>query len=388
MSPSAPASAAPPEQPRTKARPSRLDSLDALRGVAALVVVLWHWQHFFYVGSTLGPIPAPGYPMVSVLFPFYGHGEVAVDLFFSISGFIFYWLYAEAIGSKAVSAGRFFILRFSRLYPLHLLTLVLVALLQLTYRQAGHGDFVYPANTSSNFVINLLFIPAWVSRGFSFNAPVWSVSVEVFLYGLFFVLCRFLPLSVVTLAAASIFGMLGVPRFPALLARGMISFFVGGIAALIYERITARPDARRAALMVVGLTALAGVLFVLGIEFNVMRVVGRETLRKTAVLALFPAAVLSLALLERTFGWRLQRLGVLGDISYAVYLWHFPLQLITVLLVDKLGVSRHIFTSPLTLLAFFIALISVGYASVYGFERPAQTFLRSHLLPSSRSKRS
>lgn len=358
-----------------------------MRGVAALVVVLWHWQHFFYVGSTLGPIPAPGYPLVSLLFPFYGHGEVAVDLFFSISGFIFYWLYAEAIGAKAVSAGRFFILRFSRLYPLHLLTLLLVAVLQVVYSRAGHGNFVYPANTTSNFIINLLFIPAWVSRGFSFNAPVWSVSVEVFLYGLFFVLCRYLPLSVVTLAAASIFGMLGVPRFPALLGRGMISFFVGGIAALIYQRLAARPDVRRSALMVVGVTALAGMLFVVGIELDVMRVIARETMRKTAVLALFPAAVLSLALLERAFGWKLHRLGVLGDISYAVYLWHFPLQLMTIMLVDRLGVSRHIFTSPLTLLAFFVALISLGYASVYGFERPAQAFLRARLLPSSKPRR-
>jgi peptidoglycan/LPS O-acetylase OafA/YrhL len=368
-------------------RPGRLDSLDALRGVAALVVVLWHWQHFFYVGSTLGTIPPPGYPLVSLLFPFYGHGEVAVDLFFSLSGFIFYWLYAESIGSKAVSAGRFFILRFSRLYPLHLLTLLLVAVLQVVYRHGGHGDFVYPANTSSNFVINLLFIPAWVSRGFSFNAPVWSVSVEVFLYGLFFVLCRFMPLSVVTLAAASIFGMLGVPRFPALLGRGMISFFAGGIAALIYARVVSRPDSRRWSLIVVGVTALAAVALLVGIELDMMRFVARETIRKTAVLSLFPASVLSLALLERTFGWRLHRLGVLGDISYAVYLWHFPLQLVTVLLVDRLGISRHVFTNPLTLLAFFIALISVGYASVYGFERPAQSFLRSLLLPASKTKR-
>lgn len=381
----APANSVPPEQPRAAERPTRLESLDALRGAAALVVVLWHWQHFFFVGATLGPIPSAGYPLFSVFFPFYGHGEVAVDLFFSISGFIFYWLYARAIASTAVSAGRFFILRFSRLYPLHLLTLLVVAILQLAYRRAGHGYFVYTGNTASNFVINLLFIPAWVSGGFSFNAPVWSVSVEVFLYGLFFVLCRFLPISVITLGAASVFGMLGFWPFPPLLARGMISFFVGGIAALIYERVTARPDARRAALLVVGLTAVSGVLFVLGIELNVMRMVARDTLRKTAVLGLFPAAVLSLALLERTFGWRLRRLRVLGDISYAVYLWHFPLQLATVLLVDMLGVSHHVFTSPVALLAFFVALASLGYASVYGFERPAQAFLRSRLIRPSRA---
>ena len=386
MSPSAPARAARPEEPRTASRPGRLDSLDALRGLAALTVVLWHWQHFFYIGSTLGPVPSPGYPLASLLYPFYAQGEAAVDLFFSISGFIFYWLYAEAIRKKAVSAGRFFVLRFSRLYPLHLLTLLLVAALQVVYRRSGHGDFVYPANTASNFIVNLLFIPAWVSRGFSFNAPVWSVSVEVFLYGLFFVLCRWLPVSYVTLAAASLFGLLGVPRFPALLARGMLSFFVGGIAALVYERLSQRTDARRWSLRIAGVTGLVIVAFLVAAELGVFRGIDRESIKKVVALTIFPASVLSLAMLERTFGWRLNRLSVLGDISYAVYLWHFPLQFLIVIGVDALGISRHIFTSPLALLAFFIALISVGYASVRGFERPAQSFLRSRLIPSSTSR--
>ena len=55
----------------------------------------------------------------------------------------------------------------------------------------------------------------------------------------------------------------------------------------------------------------------------------------------------------------------MGDISYAVYLWHFPLQLATVLLVDMLGVSHHVFTQSVALLAFFVALASLGYASVH-----------------------
>ena len=36
----------------TPVMPERLYSLDVLRGIAALAVVFWHWQHFFYIGDT------------------------------------------------------------------------------------------------------------------------------------------------------------------------------------------------------------------------------------------------------------------------------------------------------------------------------------------------
>ena len=364
----------------------RFDSLDALRGVAALVVVLWHWQHFFYVGTVLGPVPPPGYPLARVLAVFFKHGEAAVDLFFSISGFIFYWLYASAIAQRSVSAVRFFILRFSRLYPLHLLTLVFVAALQAVYWAQGHGYFVYPANTTSNFIINLLFIPGWVSRGFSFNAPVWSVSVEVFLYGLFYVMCRWLPVSFVTVLAACVFGLLGVPRFPALLGRGMTSFFLGGAAALTYARLLQQRSAGQWSTAVAAVTALlwAGLLLAIGLGLD--GEVAKDVMRKFGVLVLFPLTVLSLALWEHTRGIKLHRLTVLGDISYATYLWHFPLQLATVVVFDGLGLSRQLFTSPLTLVAFFLVLIGVGYVSVHWFERPAQAWLRGRFR-SDRSSR-
>ena len=63
-----------------------LHSLDGLRGVAALVVVLFHWVHFHY-----GPdgAVAPGeaaLPLAGVLWPFYQYGNWSVTLFFSLSG--------------------------------------------------------------------------------------------------------------------------------------------------------------------------------------------------------------------------------------------------------------------------------------------------------------
>jgi peptidoglycan/LPS O-acetylase OafA/YrhL len=69
--------------------PKRLFALDALRGVAALAVVLWHWQHFFFQGAMPGSLQAEQQPLYSVFSIFYRHGGDAVALFFSLSGFIF-----------------------------------------------------------------------------------------------------------------------------------------------------------------------------------------------------------------------------------------------------------------------------------------------------------
>ena len=77
---------------------SRLYSIDALRGVAALAVVVWHWQHFYAITGTWASVwNRADQPFYLFLKPLYDQGWVAVDLFFAVSGFVFYWLYLEPV---------------------------------------------------------------------------------------------------------------------------------------------------------------------------------------------------------------------------------------------------------------------------------------------------
>src|ERR1700722_13786324 len=92
----------------------RLYSIDALRGVAALGVVLWHWQHFYAISGTW----ATGWsradqPFFPVLRPLYEQGWMAVDLFFAVSGFVFFWLYLEPVAKGEIGTGKFALQRFS-----------------------------------------------------------------------------------------------------------------------------------------------------------------------------------------------------------------------------------------------------------------------------------
>jgi peptidoglycan/LPS O-acetylase OafA/YrhL len=82
-----------------------------------------------------------------------------------------------------------------------------------------------------------------------------------------------------------------------------------------------------------------------------------------------------LAMLAIDTADRTDRLGAarhLGDASYGIYLWHFPLQLALVLLIDATLGSRAIARQP-AFLVFFVGLsILAGFASHRWFERPAQ----------------
>lgn len=363
------------------ARATRLESLDALRGIAALAVVFWHWQHFWYVGYRAdASFSRTAQPLYALFYPFYERGYLAVDLFFTLSGFVFFWLYADAIGQRTVSARRFFDLRFSRLYPLHFATLLGVGGGQALYFAANGEYFVYGFNDAYHFVLNLFFVPAvgW-EGGWSFNGPLWSVSAEAVVYALFFVVCLMARGSVALLWLAAVAGALGgfglVEYEP--WSRGIGSFFVGGGVYLVFAWIAPRRAAR-------GIAIAVGVLALLlwGATLVVVHPATRidpslqPLLAWFPVLVLFPCTVLAAALFESCVRNPLARVAFLGDASYGVYLCHFPLALASMLIVQRLDLTRDVFLSPWLLAAYIPGLVALALASHRWFEMPMQRRIR------------
>ena len=161
-------------EPRTRPVAQRFDVLDSWRGIAAVMVVLFHSQ----VSSHIWPIP-----LVRA-------GETFVDFFFVLSGFVIANAYAARIAS-ARDFGRFIVLRFGRVYPLHLVMLALFVAVECAKALApGIGDPADPAFSGSNapgaIVTNLLLLQAFgIHDTLTWNTPSWSISGEVFAYLLF-----------------------------------------------------------------------------------------------------------------------------------------------------------------------------------------------------------
>ncbi len=356
----------------------RLTSLDALRGIAALAVVVWHWQHFFAIGGGWQDgWRADMQPFFAVLKPLYLQGWAAVDLFFVLSGFVFFWLYGEQVRTGTVGAGRFAWLRFSRLYPLHLAMLIAVAAMQFWFFRRHGQFFVYQDNDALHFVLHLLFVQNWwPDMPQSFDGPSWSVSVEVMLYIVFFTASR-LGLRAgwgafaIAVAGAALFWIDGH------LARGIVGFFMGGAVFAIWERLRASPNAPAIArtLVVASAVGWIGLYIALYREWFES---GEDNLAFALLFGfgLCPLTVLALALREhigRSSAW----LGALGDISYATYLLQFPLQLALALVAMHFALTPQFFMQDWVMLAFFAVLVALGFASYHLFERPLQSRLRS-----------
>ena len=208
----------------------RLYSLDVLRGFASLTVVIAHWK-FFYLPSGIQMSLSNTNPyLLNFLLWFNQFGIKAVELFFCISGFVFFWLYSNRISQSKVLFSQFAALRFSRLYPLHLMTLLAVALGQVYYFQLTNNHFAIENNDLAHFVLNLFFASSWgIGKGLSFNAPIWSVSIEVLLYVLcfifIFIFCRFFSNKLTLLFVVAIISHFIVTKFNYYIGKGLEFFF-------------------------------------------------------------------------------------------------------------------------------------------------------------------
>jgi peptidoglycan/LPS O-acetylase OafA/YrhL len=171
---------APPEK-----KIGHLYAVDFARGLAALSILVWHYQQFFFPNADTPKmtVPRESQPFYHQLSIFYQQGAHAVEFFWLISGFVFAAVY---VVGKRTTTREFASNRFARLYPLHFLTLLIVALLQIiSLRLVGHEQIV-GNNDLWHFILNVFFASSWGNQqNLSFNAPIWSVSVEVLIYALF-----------------------------------------------------------------------------------------------------------------------------------------------------------------------------------------------------------
>lgn len=279
--------------------------LDFYRFVAALGVFIFHLK---LIDTGISPAWNGSYGLF-------------VDMFFILSGFVISYSYpSDARGVRAYS--RFMIRRIARIYPLHLLSLLIFVVL------IGVGLERTARSTPLDFLYNLLLLQAWdVTDHLSFNSPSWSISAEFFCYLIFPLLMLFArklhPLFLAAIVAV-LYLVLAHGHLPIWqersqmyganydygMLRALPSFLNGILLAILFRVSHPYRDKR---------VVFAGIAM-FGISVLVLNVFAKPDL----AILLFSCAILLTAVGESAFaefpGARL--LGRLGNTSYAIYMLH------------------------------------------------------------------
>lgn len=363
--------------------PRRLYLLDISRGIASLSVVLWHWNHFAFEKHNLSKnFTTQDQPMYYLFKIFYEKGYTGVDYFYLLSGFIFFWLYKDSIKMKVTTASVFIIHRFSRLYPLHLVTLVIVALLQYIYTSRQGYSFIYPFNDLYHFFLQLGFASYWgLQKGWSFNGPIWSVSIEVILYFIFFLSAVYRLGDSLFCLVVSVLSVTLLYLTDQAIFEGVSLFFLGGFIYNSLIKITNKDSSL--IVLIYTFTAISWlVVFINFYIFDISNllsefgIIGLIFLKLFPIYILFPLTVCSLILFEIDKGSIMKRLSWIGDITYSSYLLHFPLQLLFALAVSYSILDAKFYLQIKYLILFYVILIPLSYIVHQKFELPIQKVIR------------
>jgi peptidoglycan/LPS O-acetylase OafA/YrhL len=149
--------------------------LDSWRGVAALLVAIFHLNVFSVIYSL----------------EFIRNGYLFVDFFFVLSGFVITHSYADRLGTLE-GVGTFALRRLGRLWPLHVVVLLAFVIVEgaKAVSAARGASFYYPPFTGPtslhSILTNLAFAQSFgIERQLTWNSPSWSICAEFWTYLIF-----------------------------------------------------------------------------------------------------------------------------------------------------------------------------------------------------------
>jgi peptidoglycan/LPS O-acetylase OafA/YrhL len=346
----------------------KIDSLTGLRIFAAVWVMLFHFRQ-------VTPEKTWSYPGVDWLLVDGGYG---VELFFVLSGYIMMYVYGDRFRASIQwhQVRDFLAFRVARLYPVHVATFLIMAALyvgQIVLIGSSSGES--SRYSLKSVITTLTMTHAWFGVD-SPNMPSWSISAEWFAYLLFPFLCwaifrhRF---AWIAFAAAGLaFAGLWTTH-PYHLLHIAAGFPIG--MALFQVRSAIAPLCR---CWTATLAAVVVVVIVTQWGYPA---------REQAILVAFAALIVALTnerdWLARVLGTRV--LVYLGEISFAVYMFHWVARVIVRIGLEKAGLFEDI-PSP-AIVALYIAATFVGAVAIYHLiEVPSRARLRSLLTGQARAR--
>ncbi len=368
----------------TMAKP-RYELLDGLRGVAAFLVI---WYHFFE-GFATSPVDQ-----------MMNHGYLAVDFFFVLSGFVIGYAYDDRWKS-GMTAGRFMLRRLIRLQPMVVLS-VMIGAIAFVIQGSVHWDGTPVAfhHVLLALVLGLLMIPVLPGAGvevrgngemFPLNGPAWSLFFEYIgsiLYAVFLHRLSNRALRVVViasgigLAACAIGNMSGAYHLG--VGWSMADWgWIGGFlrlsfsfsAGLLMSR-TFRPRQIRGAFWIcaAAIAVLMALPYPCGPEANV----ANGIYDSVCTLLIFPAIVYIGACGKTTDRFSTNVCEFLGRLSYPIYIIHYPVMYLFYAWVWSHG---YTFGQVWPVCAgLFVAIVTMAYVALRFYDEPARRYLSNKFL--------
>ena len=364
------------------------DLLDGFRGVAALIVMWYHvFEGYTFAGDTL--------------IENFNHGYLAVDFFFMLSGFVISYAYDDR-WSKNFTMKNFFRRRLVRLHPMVIMGAMLGA---ITFCIQGSvqwdGTHIATSMTMLALLSTILLIPALPGashevRGngemFPLNGPSWSLFFEYIgniLYALFirrfstkaltaFVMFTGMGLATFALSDISSYGSIGVGwtldviNFGGGALRMLFPFSMGMLLARNFKPIRVRGA------FWIGTALLVALLAMPYIE-------GTESICRNGIyeifciMAVFPAIVWLGASGTTTDRKSTRICKFLGDISYPLYVVHYPFMYLFYAWLIKNGLFTFGQTWQVAVGVYMCNML-VAYLCLKLYDEPVRRYLAGRFL--------
>ena len=356
---------------------NKLLLIEILRFVSAISILIWHYQHFSFKSYTPINYNKKELPFNDFLAVFYEIGGAGVLIFWCISGFIFFYNYEETILLKKISIRTFFINRFSRLYPLHFITLLIVLILQIIYQNLNENYFVYENNDIYHLFLQLLFISNWgFEKGYSFNGPIWSVSIELIVYFIFYFFLRVfgktMIINIIIILSCVFIKLFTNTTY--ILFDCIIFFYCGGVTFLITKYFPFKN-------MLSFFHSISFLVLILVVPIICWYYQVYKIKYFYFIFFLFFSCSLILFCSQNFNCNKLlsKIIQNLGNMTYGSYLLHFPFQLLVVNFFNIFNFKIPIYNN-LFFLFYLFSVLFLSYISYRKIEMPIQNYLRKNLI--------
>ena len=306
----------------------KLNSLQVLRGLAALAVVAFHTSHSFFSNANYWPdTPFAG------VFEFGDHG---VEVFFVLSGYIIFAAHRRDIGRGSVAT--YARKRVARIFPAYWVLLALLIPVLLAVPSLGEASARTPmALLSSVTLVHVASMGSVVS-------VAWSLFHEILFYTMFAVLIAHRRAGCILLGAWFLASVVSIPfvgeldRIAEFYASPLHLLFGMGMAtAWLCNRRLPAPRLILAA----GVASLLAVAVTTGAHDNASQMTGPGDALVALAYGLASALVIAglVQLEQRGRAWMPRSLVAMGGASYSIYLVHVAVLSVLAKLLHHLPVA-------------------------------------------------